>query len=314
MAEQDVWRALRDELVAGRDCALLAVAAHRGSSPGKAGAIMVVGVDGPLAGTLGGGAVETALVDSAWRRLRAGTLQPALSRHVHRPGEAQASGQRCGGEQQVVMAGIGVGQLPPVQSVLDALATGAQARWELSPAGWRLATADRVPGLAQAAGAWCYTHGAGPTHTAYLVGGGHVSLALSRLLRPLDFRVVVIDERAGLDSLQQNDASHDIWQQPVAALRRIIAPGARSFVAVMTHSHEQDAAALTVLAGLPLGYLGVLGSAAKLRWLASDPALAPLFALPTFQAPMGLPICSRTPAEIAVSIAAAMVAVRNAAH
>ena len=58
MAEIEVWRAIREQLAAGGDCALLAVADSHGSSPGKTGALMAVAADGPLAGTIGGGTSE----------------------------------------------------------------------------------------------------------------------------------------------------------------------------------------------------------------------------------------------------------------
>ena len=75
----------------------------------------------------------------------------------------------------------------------------------------------------------------------------------------------------------------------------------------MTHSHERDAVALRALAGRPFGYLGLLGSRHKLKSLLAGEAQ------PDFlRAPMGLPIGSHTAEEIAVSIAAEMVAVRHA--
>ena len=74
----------------------------------------------------------------------------------------------------------------------------------------------------------------------------------------------------------------------------------------MTHSHERDAAALHALAGRPFGYLGLLGSRHKLSQL-----LAGEEQPDCLHAPMGLPIGSHTPEEIAVSIAAQMVRVRN---
>ena len=75
----------------------------------------------------------------------------------------------------------------------------------------------------------------------------------------------------------------------------------------MTHSHERDAVALAALEPLELGYLGLLGSRAKVRRIVGDREMPAWF-----HAPMGVPIGSATPAEIAVSIAAEMVAVRSA--
>ena len=104
MVELAVWQALVRELEAGRPCALLAVVASKGSSPGRPGALMAVGRDGPLAGTVGGGVAESALVDRVRDALPGGGLVPELVRQVHRPASPQASGMFCGGEQQIAIA------------------------------------------------------------------------------------------------------------------------------------------------------------------------------------------------------------------
>ncbi len=138
----------------------------------------------------------------------------------------------------------------------------------------------------------------------HVIGAGHVGSALGGLLVGLDFRVVLVDERPGLPV--DDTAAHERLVRPYEELARVVVAGPTSFAAIMTHSHERDAVALAALEPLELGYLGLLGSRAKVRRIVGDRETPPWF-----HAPMGVPIGSTTPAEIAVSIAAEMVAVRS---
>jgi xanthine dehydrogenase accessory factor len=142
----------------------------------------------------------------------------------------------------------------------------------------------------------------------YVVGAGHVGSALVPVLVALDFRVVLLDERPGLAVAVSQAAAHERAAVPYEDLGRVIEPGPNSFAAIMTHDHGRDAVALAALESLELGYLGLLGSRAKVRRIVGERPLPAWF-----HAPMGVPIGSATPAEIAVSIAAEMVAVRGAA-
>ena len=90
---------------------------------------------------------------------------------------------------------------------------------------------------------------------------------------------------------------------PYEQLTAVVAPGGvRTLVVVGTHAPDRDAAAVAALAGIPLGYLGVLGNPAKLGAAgASRPAL---------EIPAGVAIGSHTPEEIATSLAARLIAAR----
>ncbi|MBF1164313.1 MAG: XdhC family protein [Dechloromonas agitata] len=279
MAEREIWPALQHELAAGRAGALLVVSEHRGSSPGRQGMLMAVSRHGPLAGTIGGGQAETTLVAAAQAALQAENLQPWRQTLIHHTTDSNASGMICGGQQTVVVGFWQPGQALP--------ATGEP--WSIIGDGW------------------AYHHTPPRKFTACLIGGGHVSLALSRLLDRLDFRVQVFEERPGIATFVANTAAHEKHHTPYGSLADQVPEGDRVFVAIMTHSHERDAVALRALVGRPFGYLGLLGSRHKLKSLLAGEAQ------PDFlRAPMGLPIGSHTAEEIAVSIAAEMVAVRHA--
>lgn len=301
MPEVDVWRALAGEVASGTPCALLAVTGSSGSSPGRRGAVMAVGPAGWLAGTIGGGGPEAALVERVAAGLRAGRLRPEQVHLDHRQDAPDASGLICGGSQVVVVCPLGAGDLADLAAVADALAEGRSARWSIDPQGWRL-EAPPAPGPRP----WAFQGRSGPTHVVHVIGAGHVGSALAPMLLTLDFQVVLVDERPGPDTSPPPREAHSRAMVPYEALAEVVAQGPASFAAIMTHSHERDAAALAALEQLSLGYLGLLGSRAKIARLVGGRTMPDWF-----HAPMGLPIGSVTPAEIAVSIAAEMVAVRS---
>jgi xanthine dehydrogenase accessory factor len=311
MPEVEVWRSLARELEVGGACALLAVVDSRGSAPGRRGAVMAVGPGGPLAGTIGGGVAEAALVDQVSADLRSGSLVPRRVPLAHREGAADASGMICGGSQVVVVAPLDEGDRAAVAGVVDAVAAGRTVAWSIDQRGWHViaeAPASQAPASGPAAPEWSEVLRSGPTHLVHVVGAGHVGSALVPLLVVLDFRVVLVDERPGLAS-GAGTAAHERVALPYEDLAEIVRPGPDSFAAIMTHSHERDAVALATLESLELGYLGLLGSRAKVHRIVGDRVLPAWF-----HAPMGVPIGSATPAEIAVSIAAEMVSVRSAAR
>ena len=95
-------------------------------------------------------------------------------------------------------------------------------------------------------------------------------------------------------------------ERSYADLAQVVPAGERTLVTITTHAPDRDAVAFDALRELPLGYLGLLGSRAKIvRLLGGRPQQ------PHLHAPMGLPIGSHTPEEIAVSVAAELVAVRS---
>jgi xanthine dehydrogenase accessory factor len=304
MAEADLWSAIAGTLAAGGPCALIVVADSTGSSPGRQGAVMAVAAQGALGGTIGGGVPESLLVARVAADLVTGALSNRLISWQHRPGGPEASGLLCGGSQRVAVCRLSAEDLPGVLEVSAALRAGRRAGWRIGPDGWRCV--DVEPGLRESAGSWCYQHRSGPSHTVHIVGAGHVGSALAHLLLDLEFRVVLIDERPG-DGLAAVPG-HAHHRVPYEQLASVVAPGEGSFAAIMAHSHDRDAAALAALAPIPLGYLGLLGSRAKVRRILAQTACEVPAA--SFHAPMGVPIGSVTPTEIAVSIAAEMVAVR----
>jgi len=308
------WTLAAAALRAGRPAALLCVLRSEGSSPGRQGFKMTVTAEA-VAGSIGGGVMEHKWVELARQRLRDGDYVPLLRPQIHRrEAPADRSGMMCAGEQEVLLWPLRPTDLPTIATIETALQTFSRGAWEVSEAtGLRLASAGPVDFFDyQPGAAWRYREHLGFRDQLTIVGGGHVSLALSQLASQLDFGITVLDNRADLPTLETNSYAHH--RQQVSYETLALPPGPRHYVVVMTVGYRTDAVVLRRLLGHHYAYLGVLGSATKvaeLRRVLLAEGFAPE-ALGRLRGPIGVPIASRTPEEIAVSIAAELIAVRNA--
>lgn len=153
----------------------------------------------------------------------------------------------------------------------------------------------------------------GLINTAYIIGGGHVGLALSRLLAMLDFYIVVLDERAEINTFQNNT---DADEKIITAFHQIeqhIHNGEQNYVFIMTPNHRADKLVLRQLLDKKLRYLGMMGSASKVNEIFEDLRQEGVSSakLQQLHAPIGLPIKSHTSTEIAISITAQIIAIKN---
>jgi xanthine dehydrogenase accessory factor len=308
-----LWGFLLERLEKGIPAGLLAVAESRGSTPGKAGAKMAVAADGELVGTIGGGSMERQWVEQIRKSLCEGTATQTMERQEH---HCDGSGMVCGGVQTLILHLCSEKDRVPIARLLRALRQRDSVVLCIEPSGIGFVEASLEPGEIafhqEGENEWRYLEHIGFRHTAYLVGGGHVSLALSRILDTLDFRIVVFDERPGLNTLVDNPYVHETRIVPFDQVHRHIPEGEHHYVIIMTPSQATDERVLGDLIDKRLRFLGMLGSTAKVAAVLGRLGLQiPPEKLRRVRAPVGLPIGSHRPAEIAVSIAAEMIQVKN---
>jgi xanthine dehydrogenase accessory factor len=155
-----------------------------------------------------------------------------------------------------------------------------------------------------------------PTPHLYIVGAGHVGWHLGRLAADAGYRVHVVDDREKFANTERFPAAEEVVAESIPDwLHRANVP-ASSFVVVVTRGHTHDLEAMRSLAARDLRYLGLIGSRAKVRRI-YDRLLAegmPAECLERVHAPIGFDIGAVTPAEIAISIIAELVAVRRGAE
>ncbi len=161
---------------------------------------------------------------------------------------------------------------------------------------------------------WRYREKLGYKNQLAIIGGGHCALALSELMSRMDFYVRVFDDRPDLHTMVQNQAAHEtIVVTDYSELAARIPAGRHQYVVVMTMGYRTDDLVIRTLLGTEFAYVGVLGSKTKVATLLAAYRAEGLDDawLKRMHAPIGLAINSQTPEEIAVSIAAEIIRVKN---
>lgn len=150
-----------------------------------------------------------------------------------------------------------------------------------------------------------------------LLGGGHVAQAVAPVARGVGFRVVVVDDREDMLG-HPAFASATCHAADVDELEAVLPDlDARDYLVIATRDHARDEQALAALLRRPHRYLGMIGSRRKVhavlaRILRREQELGrPPPDLSRLRAPIGLALGGRTPAEIAVSIVAELLADRH---
>ena len=317
------WEFIRENLLAEEPLMMVLVVESRGSSPGKAGFKMVVNASGAVGGTIGGGAMEKELVEQAGRLLSRGPGRPLLLKLLHHEGTggrrsaSRQSGGICSGWQRVALLPLAAGDSGAVDSLLFALKRNRPGRLQFSPRGMefqpRRSRSAAVAFAMRSAADWTYREEAGQRPVLTIIGGGHVGLALSRVMAGLDFHVRVLDDREELVTMEANVFAQEKQVVSYRHVGRHVEEGQQSYAVIMTFGHQADEAVLRQLAGKKLRYLGLMGSPAKIAQVFARLKRKGISAaaLRKVHAPVGLTIHSHTPEEIAVSIAAEIIQVKN---
>ncbi len=269
---------------------------------------MVVTQDGQ-SGTIGGGAAEHTMVDRA--RSHRGDAQ--LVDFVH---TEKGDGTLCSGVQVFSVLPLSRRDGKEIEKIIATLQDHETGTMTLGSAGLEF---DQ--GFAQAQAFerrgenWAFTCPIGLLDTLTIVGGGHVALALSRVMATLPFRIVVLDNRTELQTMDDNPFAHRKLVVDYDRIGDHVPEGDRSWVVVMTYGHQHDRQVVENLLGHRVRYLGLMGSETKVRKLftAMEAAGCDRHALARVRAPIGVAISSHTPEEIAVSVTAEIIGIKNGA-
>ncbi len=323
--ELELWQFVARHLGRGENVILLIVAKSSGSSPGRAGYKMAVCADGELCGSIGGGVMEVNLVEQARKLLsEPGVVAPGffatpLTEQVHRSNSPKASGMICSGRQTVIRKLLTPTDASTLAYVMDSLVQGDRPLMIVTPdvftAGPQMCPAGNQPSYERfSKNDFTYSELLGPPNDLYIIGGGHCALALSELMSKLDFRITIFDDRRELSTIEKNHFADQVHLlENYAQIGDRVPSHPDAFVVVMTLGYAFDEIVITALIDKEFKYFGVLGSKAKmavlLKSLKSEGV--PVEKLDRIHTPIGLPINSHTPEEIAVSIAAEVISIKN---
>ena len=301
-----VWKHLYQTTKAGDKAVLMVVSRSKGSAPGKHGFKMAVSPDGVVIGTIGGGIMEHNLIESAGRDLQVGSIKNRVIQQVHhnRAPQEHQSGMICAGSQEIVVCGIEPAHNPMLETLIQAEQGQKSGTLLIDGNGFHFS--EEAVGEDRQS---FFRERIGEKDQVHIIGGGHVGLALSQTLEPLDFQVHVYDHRQDLATMETISCAKTIT--PYERLDELIPMG--QYIVIVTTAWKSDAEALyRVLARNPQ-YIGLMGSAAKIKTIfdylrergVSDQQLQEV------RAPAGVRIKNRTPAEIGISIAAELIDERN---
>lgn len=159
-----------------------------------------------------------------------------------------------------------------------------------------------------------------PQPKLYIFGGGHVSMALAQATHAAGFSVGIVDDRESFANTKRFPMAEEIYTSYQDGFERI-RPNSSTYLVIVTRGHRDDMRVLEWAVGTPARYIGMIGSKRKVlsvyRALQEKTGLKPE-AFDRVYAPVGLEIGALTPEEIAISIAAELIAVRrgvaNLAH
>lgn len=298
---------------------LMTVIERSGSSPGKAGFKMAVAADGEIIGSIGGGTMEHQLVEKAKKQLlNPAELKSSLLFQNHDPEATEnRSGMICSGSQSVAFTPLVKRNLPVVERVCAALDSRGIGILQINQDGIAFREGKQLEQpktcLIQNAGIWDYQEQLGMPDTLYIFGGGHVGLAVSRVFRNLGFYVKIFDNRENINTLKENSFAHEKQIIHYMQAEKWVPDGFNIYVVIVTFSHKSDLLVLKQMLGKKIKYLGMMGSEMKVRSLFGklrDEGISQE-QLDRVYAPVGLTIHSVSPEEVAISIAAQVISVKN---
>ena len=322
---RNMLKAIKSKLSAGEDLVLVTVIASSGATPRGAGARMLVGKDGRICGTIGGGAVEYRSEQIAANVLRE---QTSLGHNFTlTKDDVQNLGMICGGACNVFFHYIPAGD-PHTLSLCDKaeeeFRKGSDL-WLLTDVGQQDAMGLYTPengfwGIAVPDGLVVSRHPdrigdifAEQIHSSgkvYIFGGGHVAQELVPVLSHVGFRCVVMDDRAEFTKPDLFPGAEEVICGDLQSIADYMTITSEDYVCVMTRGHAYDTVVQAQVLRCRPTYCGVIGSAFKAagvrKTLQNEYGLSDE-ELDLVTTPIGLNIKGETPAEIAISIAAQMI-------
>jgi xanthine dehydrogenase accessory factor len=299
---------------AGKAVTLVTVVETWGSAPRPPGALLAVREDGVVSGSVSGGCVEDDLI----ARIKSGeydakdSAKPSIIAYGVSKEEAARFGLPCGGTLRLVQE-----PLLDVAWVEDLLKRTAAhevvARTlTLTTGGVSLAHASRSE-VMSFDGITLKTV-FGPKWRMVLIGAGQLSQAVAAMAQMLDFEVLVCDPRDEYAETLNIESATRVDGMPDDVVRELV-PDAHTAIIALTHDPKLDDMALLEALKSNAFYVGALGSArnqaTRKQRLTEHFDMTPE-ELARLHGPVGLKIGAKTPAEIAISIMAQVIEVKNA--
>ena len=310
----NIWKKIQELIESGCELYLLTVIESTGSAPGRKGFKMLVANNGQLFGSIGGGVMEYKMVEKAKALLNNGIIEQQSIAQVHQGGSQASSGMICSGSQVIGFNYLCSDDLPEVNLILNLILNSSPAI-EFSNNGICLKanSNDSATFKQNSPKEWSYTESSVNKPRAHIFGAGHVSVPTSQLLAQVGFDVFLYDNRNDINTF---DSNNFVCEKRIVDYKKIseeVVIDSTDYILLMTHKFTEDKLLLSQLLNKNYRYLGILGSNNKIKVMfdALRDGGVSQKEFDKVYAPIGLTINSQTTAEIAVSIVAEMIKIKN---
>ncbi len=310
------WQFIHSKISQKKAVYLLAVIQHKGSSPGRQGFKMVV-TDDEIYGSVGGGVMEFNLVEHCKELLQQQKFVSFIKHQIHKGTITDSSGMICSGEQTVIFYPLNYDDLSLITDIQNTFNENNSGVLTINASTFTFSTQSSINSkyvyTHKSETDWSYQEYINKKDTIYIIGGGHVGLATTKLFSELGFYTTVFDNRTNLNTFEANSYANEKKIIAYDAIAEHILEDTTGYVVIMTNKYTDDKLVLSKLLGRRYKFIGVLGSVAKLDLLI-EVLKKEGFTENQFKqvhAPIGIKIYSQTPLEIAISIAAQVIRIKN---
>ncbi|MEG0431152.1 MAG: XdhC family protein [Anaerovoracaceae bacterium] len=328
-----LFKILKEQMEAGNSITMVSVTGSSGSTPRGAGARMLVGKEGRIYGTIGGGAVEYLCQQKAQEVLE--TKKSFNESYRLKPNQVQDLGMICGGDVDCYFQYISNDD-EKVKALVEhglALFADEEDAWlitditegQSSQMGiyskafgtFGIEVSEEItndlqskPYRIEVEGKKYYIEQINETGKVYIFGGGHVAQELVPTLARIKFRCLILEDREDFAKKELFDGVIETRIVDMLNLSDVCVEITKNdYICIMTRGHKDDYEIQRQVLKTPARYIGVIGSKRK-----TAKVFEKLRAdgyndndLCRITAPIGLPILAETPAEIAVSIAGELI-------
>lgn len=312
MKQIDFWSEIKENVVKHKKLALAIVFDADNSTPGRQGFKMYVTPDGNVRGSVGGGLVESMVMDECKVILK-NDLNKNYFKEYKLLGTAEESiGMICNGIQIIGYLILKEKHLILITGIINGINNHKENFIQITENDFTIIE-ENIPKDSFNKEEFIYSERVGVKNRVYIFGGGHVGLAISRIMSSLDFYVIVIDSRKDVNTLIENTFADEIIIKDFVEAANDITEDKFSYVVIVTPGHVQDKDVLKAVLHKKVKYIGMMGSESKVRSLYKEltaEGINPNF-LSRIHSPIGLKIKSETPEEIAISIAAEIIGIKN---
>ena len=268
MKELDLWIFIYNKINKNIKTNLLIVADSSLSSPGKSGFKMAVSEDVETYGSIGGGIMEFDILNEIRGTLvQSEPVNFIRKLHHSKTKDGNSSGLICGGTQTLIVFTLTLEHRDTIKSIIDSLEQQIAGILQINPSGINFEKQNSndkdITLFFESDTIWQYEENIGLLNTVYIIGGGHVGLALSHAMSTLDFYVVTFDQREDIITMKQNTYAHKKIVSPYENVNNYIKESKKSYAVIVTPNHDGDKEALRSIITMDLRYIGMMGSSKK---------------------------------------------------